>query len=51
MIHGQQNIKLDPFCRLSHCDVEGKDEPPLYDFKAATKVQSCRRIYWLNIRG
>jgi len=25
-------------CRLSHCDVEGKEKPPHYDLKAATKV-------------
>jgi len=27
-----------PSCRLSHCDVQGKEKPPHYDLKAATKV-------------
>jgi hypothetical protein len=30
--------KWDPSCRLSHLDVEGKEKPPHYDLKAATKV-------------
>ena len=30
--------RWEPSCRMSHCDVEGKEKPPHYDLKAATKV-------------
>ena len=33
----------EPSCRLSPWDLEGKEEPPLYDLKAATKV-----LWWTH---
>jgi len=30
--------RWEPSCRLSHCLVEGKEKPPLYDLRAETKV-------------
>ena len=30
--------RWEPSCRLSHCDVEGKEKPPHYDLNVATEV-------------
>jgi len=32
-----------PTCRLSHCDVEGKEKLPCYDLKATTKEKTVGR--------
>jgi hypothetical protein len=36
--------RWEPSCRLSHCDVEGKQKPPHYDLKATTKV-----LWWIHL--
>ena len=36
--YGEECLRRRPTAPLSDCDVEGKEKPPHYDLKGATKV-------------